>query len=169
MQIRPENITDYPKITLLIEQAFAKATHRDGNEAQLVEKLRHSQNFIPELSLVAVSAEQIVGHILFTKVTIENHQALALAPLAVLPEFQKQGIGSALIKAGHIKAQELGYTYSIVLGHPGYYSRFGYRPASSYDIKAPFTVSDEFFMAAKLSPNAPVLSGIVHYDEAFGL
>lgn len=169
MQIRQENATDYSEVASLIEQAFAKAKHSDGNEAQLVAKLRHSPNFIPELSLVAVIDDQIVGHILFTKVTIGKHHALALAPLSVLPGFQKQGIGSALIKAGHIKAQELGYSYAIVLGYPDYYSRFGYRSASTYNIKAPFAISDELFMASKLSTNAPTLNGIVHYDEAFGI
>lgn len=106
---------------------------------------------------------------MFTKVKIGDQIQLALAPLSVLPEYQKQGIGTALIKEGHARARALGYGYSVVLGSEGYYSRTGYLPAKNYGIFAPFDVPDENFMACKLLENAPVVYGIVQYAKEFGI
>ena len=94
---------------------------------------------------------------------------LALAPLAVLPEYQRKGIGKSLIQEGHRIAQQLNYDYSIVLGSPDYYTKFGYVPASQYQITAPFPVEDEFFMALKLNAKADAVNGVVEYDPAFGI
>ncbi len=135
----------------------------------LVNALRDSKSFIPQLSLVAICQKKIVGHILFTKATIGEKTVLALAPLSVLPLYQCQGIGQALIAKGHSIAQDLGYEYSIVLGHPQYYPKAGYRPASLYGIKAPFEIPDENFMAIKLIPTATPVNGILTYDPAFGV
>lgn len=167
--IRQENVNDYEQVYKLIETAFKKAEHSDGNEQDLVIALRESSSFIPELSLVAVNETKIIGYILFTKVKIEASTELALAPLAVLPEYQRKGIGTRLIKEGHKIAKQLNYNYSIVLGSNQYYSRFGYIPASKYKIKAPFDVEDDYFMAIKLNKKAKTISGIVEYDEAFGI
>ena len=169
MYIRQEQFNDYDTVYLLVKTAFASATHSDGNEHNLVSALRDSKSFIPELSLVAVCQEKIVGHILFTKATIGEKTVLALAPLSILPPYQGQGIGQALMTEGHRIAQELGYEYSIVLGHPQYYPKAGYRPASLYGIKAPFDVPDEYFMAIKLAPTAAPPNGIIKYDPAFGV
>ena len=169
MYIRQEQFNDYDTVYLLVKTAFASATHSDGDEHHLVTALRNSESFIPELSHVAICKKTIVGHILFTKATIGEKVVLALAPLSVLPLYQCQGIGQALIAEGHRIAQELGYEYSIVLGHPQYYPKAGYRPASLYGIKAPFEVSDENFMAIKLTPTATPLNGIIKYDPAFGI
>lgn len=168
MNIRQETTADYRSVYEVVKAAFATEKHSDGNEQDLVAALRKSQSFIPELSLVATIHGQIVGHILFTKASIGGDSELALAPLSVLPAYQKQGIGMALITEGHRIARELGFGYSVVLGHAQYYPKAGYRPARLYGIKAPFEVSDENFMAIKLNPLAAQLDGTIMYDPAFG-
>ena len=169
VEIRQENKNDYEEIYNVVKTAFETAEHSDGNEQDLVVALRNSDSFIPELSLVAIKDNKIVGHILFTKIKIGNHEELALAPLAVLPEYQKQGIGSKLIQQGHKIAKELGYHYSIVLGSETYYPKFGYVPAIQYGIKAPFEVSNENFMAIKLNDTDVEIKGIVQYAKGFGI
>ena len=169
VEIRQENKNDYEEIYNVVKTAFETAEHSDGNEQDLVVALRNSDSFIPELSLVAKKDNKIVGHILFTKVKIGNHEELALAPLAVLPEYQKQGIGSKLIQQGHKIAKELGYHYSIVLGSETYYPKFGYVPAIQYGIKAPFEVSNENFMAIKLNDTDVEIKGTVQYAKEFGI
>lgn len=170
INIRQENESDYDKVFSLVQAAFATTEHSDGDEQNLVTRLRKSEAFVPELSLVAEVNDEIVGHILFTKIRIGESDilALGLAPLAVLPELQKHGIGGKLIEAGHKIAKELGYVYSIVLGHEEYYPRFGYKPASVYGIKPPFPVNDENFMAIKLvEDEKATISGTVSYAKEF--
>ena len=167
--IRKENVNDYTEVYNVIKTAFETAEHSDGNEQDLVVALRNSDSFIPELSLVAVKEDKIVGYILFTKIKIENHEEIALAPLAVLPEYQKQGIGSMLIEQGHKIAKQLGYHYSIVLGSENYYPKFGYIPAIQYGIQAPFDVADENFMAIKLNATDTEIEGVVQYAKEFGI
>lgn len=94
---------------------------------------------------------------------------LALAPLSVLPEYQRQGIGLALIAEGHRIAKEMGFDYSVVLGHENYYPKAGYCPAGHFGIRPPFDVPDENFMACKLNPAVKPLHGMIRYDAAFSL
>ena len=169
VEIRQENQNDYEKIYNVVKTAFETAEHSDGNEQDLVVALRNSDSFIPELSLVAIKDNKIVGYILFTKIKIGNNEELALAPLAVLPKYQKQGIGSKLIQQGHKIAKKLGYHYSIVLGSETYYPKFGYVPAIQYGIKAPFEVSNENFMAIKLNDTDIEIKGTVRYAKEFGI
>ena len=169
LEIRQENKNDYDEVYNVVKKAFETAEHSDGNEHDLVDALRKSNSFIPELSLVAIEDGKIVGHILFTKIKIGKNEELALAPLAVLPEYQKQGIGSKLIEEGHKVAKNLGYHYSIVLGSENYYPKFGYIPASNYGIKAPFDVEDKNFMAIKLNDPKLKIEGIVEYAKEFGI
>lgn len=116
LEIRQENVNDYEQVYNVIKTAFEMAEHRDGNEQDLVISLRKSKSFIPELSLVAVKDNKVIGYILFTKVKVGDSIELALAPLAVLPEYQRKGIGTSLVKEGHRIAKQLNYNYSIVLG-----------------------------------------------------
>ena len=97
MKIRRETPNDYKEVYALISEAFASAEHADGTEQDLTAALRKSAAFIPELSLVAESGGRLAGHVLFTRITIGGQEALALAPLSVRPEYQRQGIGTALI------------------------------------------------------------------------
>ena len=169
MNIRQERREDHDAVYQVIKEAFASAEHSDGNEQDLVVALRKSKAFIPELSLVAVEDDRIVGHILFTKAAVDKTAVLALAPLSVLPAYQNKGIGLALIEEGHKIASGLGYAYSVVLGHAKYYPKAGYKPASAYGIKAPFEAPDENFMAICLSENADKLNGFIEYDQVFGI
>ncbi len=167
--IRKENVDDYEAVYNVIKTAFETAEHSDGNEQDLVVVLRKSNNFIPKLSLVAIDNDKIVGYILFTKIKIGESEELALAPLGVLPEYQRQGIGSKLITEGHRIAKKLGYHYSIVLGSENYYPKFGYVPAIEYGIEAPFDVPSKNFMAIKLNESNVEIKGIVKYAKEFGI
>lgn len=169
MIIRTEQPTDHENIYSVVKTAFDTAEQSDGNEQNLVNALRTSSAFIPELSLVAEENGKIIGHIMFTKLQIGTETILALAPLSVLPQNQKQGIGTALVMAGHHIAKKLGYHYSVVLGSEKYYPRFGYLPAETFNIRPPFEVPNENFMALKLQKDAPVVSGIVKYADEFGI
>ncbi len=139
IKIRTELESNYKKVFSIIEQAFLTEELSDHKEQFLVERLRVSGSFIPELSLVAEVDGKVVGHILLTKIMICDgnikHQSLALAPVSVLPEYQGRGIGSALIKAAHTKAISLGYGSVVILGHKDYYPRFGYKTASQFCTK----------------------------------
>ncbi len=161
--IRPEEPADFDAITRVNDQAFGQP-----NEGELVCSLRTSKEFIPELSLIAVYNGQVIGHILFTISTINKHVSLTLAPLAVTPEYQNQGIGSRLIVSSRERARQLGYTSINVVGHPEYYPRFGFRKASQWKLELPFEVPDEVFMALELEKNALYnISGTVVLPAAF--
>lgn len=169
LEIRQESQNDYKEVYNVIKIAFETAEQSDGNEHDLVTALRKSNNFIPELSLVAIKDNKIVGHILFTKIKIGEYEEIALAPLAVLPQYQRKGIGRKLIEEGHKIAKELGYHYSIVLGSENYYPKFNYVPAIQYGIKAPFEVPNENFMATKLNNTDIDITGTVEYAKEFGI
>lgn len=170
MLIRQETADDYGEVYNVVKSAFASAEHSDGTEQDLVEKLRKSAGFVPELSLVAEKDGKIVGHIMFTKIHIADSIQLALAPLSVLGEYQRQGVGKALIKEGHSIAARLGYGWSVVLGDSGYYTQSGYDNAESFGIFPPsFDIPSENFMAIKLTENAPEVFGFVEYASEFGI
>ncbi|KAF2341453.1 GNAT family N-acetyltransferase [Flavobacterium tistrianum] len=170
--LRQENKNDFESVFHLIEKAFEKEEYSDHKEQFLVERLRKSDAFIPELSIVAELDNKIVGHILFTKLKIKNDlnsfESLALAPVSVLPEFQGKGIGSKLILQGHEIAKSLGYKSVILLGHQDYYPRFGYELCKKYNIKMPFDVPAENCMVIALTENALLgISGEVIYPSQF--
>lgn len=172
--IRKETPEDYTSVIELTAKAFETMPFSEGDEDKLVDKLRKAPTFIPELSLVAELDGQLVGHILFTPLQIKNEQnsftSLILGPVSVLPEFQKQGIGGQLINAGHQKAKELGFQSVILIGHPEYYTRFGYKPASGWGIKTQIPLpSDDVFMAIELTEGAlENVSGMVVFPPEFG-
>jgi len=174
INIRKETPEDYSRVIGLTEKAFESLEISDHNEGKLVDKLRKAPAFIDELSLVAELNGQVVGHILFTPIVIDNGEqqfhSLVLAPVSVLPEFQKMGIGGQLIRAGHQKAKELGFQSAILLGHPEYYPRFGYKPASTWGIKTHYELpSDDVFMAVELTDGTLTgVSGMVVFPPEFG-
>lgn len=168
MNIRQEKTQDFPAVYDVVKAAFEHMALSTGEEADLVNRLRKSKAFIPELSLVAEEQGRVIGHILFTKMKIGTHDSLALAPVSVLPEFHGRGIGSALIQEGHRIARELGYSSAIVVGHAYYYPRFGYRWASHFGITAPFEVPQDSFMAIELVPDGlKGVSGMIEYAPEF--
>lgn len=169
MKIREEKENDYEAVYTVVRDAFGSAEHADGNEQDLVNALRKGAAYIPELSLVAEEHGKIIGHIMFTKAKVGEDVVLALAPLSVLPEYQRKGIGTALIKEGHRIAQKLGYGYSVVLGSEKYYSRAGYVPADTLGIQPPFDVPRENFMAYQTGENFQRVNGVIEYAKEFGI
>lgn len=165
--IRPENKNDYKNISLVNDMAFGQE-----KEGLLVEKLRKNKKFKPNLSLLACMGNEIVGHILFFPIEIasetDQFESLALAPMSVIPELQGLGIGSQLVEKGLAKAKKMGYTSVIVLGHAKFYTKFGFTPASQFNISSPFAVPDKYFMALELKKEAlQKHSGCVTYPKEF--
>lgn len=169
MIIRQERETDYTEIYELIKEAFASAEHADGNEQDLVIALRKGNDFVPELALVAEIDGKLAGHIMFSKAKIGNDTVLALAPLSVKPEFQRQGVGTALMNEAHKKAKALGYQYSLVLGSEFYYPRVGYLPAEQFGVIVPDGIPPKNLMILKLDENAESIGGEVTYAKEFGM
>ena len=166
MHIRPERAGDIRGIRAVNLAAFQTST-----EADLVDVLRDRAH--PCLSLVADEDGVILGHILFSPVTLSAHSELTLmglAPMAVVPARQRQGIGSALVREGLAVCTGLGVDAVVVLGHAEYYPRFGFTPASRFGLSCEYDVADEIFMAVELEDG--VLrgkSGSVSYHPAFAL
>ncbi len=165
--IRPELEKDYSRITEINDLAFGQT-----NEGILVEKLRQTDNFISRLSLVAELNNLVVGHILFYPVIIKydtaKYDSLSLSPMSVIPKFQRRGIGSKLVVEGLKMAKILSHKAVIVIGHSEYYPRFGFEPASKWNIKVPFDVPDNAFLALELiSGGLMDKSGTVIYPEGF--
>lgn len=172
IKIRQEKPEDYQEVFEVIKETFLHESNSDHQEHFLVNRLRESSHFLPQLSLVAEYNQKIVGYVLLSRITIQNDKnkfpALALAPIAILPNFQQKGIGSKLLAIVHKKARNLDYELVIVLGHEEYYPRFGYEQASKFDIQAPLEVPAKNFMLKELTPNAAKhISGIVVYPEEF--
>ena len=169
--IRPETSQDFQAIRQVVFQAFSQAGHSDGDEHNLVERLRRDPAYLPSLSFVILDGQQIIGHCMLTRLSIGDSccNALALAPVAVLPQYQNQGVGTQLIQHALTKAAEENFDGVVVLGHPSYYPRFGFVPAAStYGILCPFPVEDSVFLALPLKEHAfDHVSGTVSYAKAF--
>jgi putative acetyltransferase len=164
-QVRPERPEDAEAIREVHRLAFGRE-----DEGRLVDALRAGGHV--RLSLVAEAEGQLVGHILFSDLPILTPAgpvpALALAPLAVVPTRQRQGVGSLLVREGLQNCAEQGHRIVVVLGHPGYYPRFGFSAALARPLKAPF--SGEAFMALELAKGAlDGVAGEVRYAPPFGL
>lgn len=162
VQIRPEATADVDAIRRVNEAAFGQP-----DEARLVDALRAQA--APFLSLVADDGGAIVGHICFTPVTVGAATILGLAPMAVLPARQNEGIGTKLVAAGLDACRRAGFGAVVVLGHPRYYPRFGFAPAAPRGLRCEYGVPDEAFMLLELLPGAAAeLKGVARYHRAFG-
>lgn len=162
--IRREKQSDISAIRKMNESAF-----KGPIESRLVDLLREANK--ATISLVATFDNRVVGHILFSSITIElnhkNTRGLGLAPLVVLPEYQRRGIGSSLVTKGLEECREKGYDIVVVLGDVPYYTRFGFKRASLYDLSNEYNV-DENFMALELKEGAlNSVSGLVKYQPEF--
>ncbi len=167
IHVRPETPRDEQAIRHVNEVAFGRP-----NEADIADRVRASSGFVPDLSLVAVSGGQIVGHVMFSEATVQGDgnswTVLALGPVAVLPAFQRKGVGTTVIETGLIRAAELGYRAVVLIGHPTYYPRFGFVPASRFGLKPAITVPDDVFMARLLRPDGlDGVEGQFSFPKAF--
>ncbi len=154
----------YPAIRAIISHAFCQ-----GIEADLVERLRADGDVLFEL--VASDDVALQGHILYSRLAITRGRdtiaAAALAPVSVLPKFQRHGLGGALIETGNARCAGLGLKAVLVLGHPSYYPRFGFTAAAAQALAAPFCGPS--FMALEIEPGALATGGRVRYAKAFGV
>jgi len=164
--IRPETKADHEIIRKVNKKAF-----KGKNESKLVDALREADDFIPGLSLVAVKDGVVAGHILFSPIVVKGETetpALALAPMSVFPEFQKMGIGTALVQRGLEECRRLGHKLVVVVGHEEFYPRFGFVPAGEKGLRLPFEAPPEVFMVLELAPGAlNGVAGEVVYPRAF--
>jgi len=170
--IRQESIGDIEKVFLLVKEAFEEEKYSDHKEQYLVERLRVSTHFVPELSLVAEVNKKIIGYILLTQAAINSGDkvcaTLAMAPVAVCPDHQHQGVGAALINYAHKKAFDLGYESIVLIGHQYYYPKFGYRLAHEFGISFPFDVPDNNCFVIELKKGGlKAIHGTVKYAPEF--
>jgi len=165
MNIRPEKSEDRKGIRHINIETFDTDA-----EANLIDVLRKSG--IPIISLVAEETDELVGHILFSPVTLDGRKSnisiAGLAPMAVLPDWQNKGIGSKLVEEGLKQCKRSGYAAVVVLGHPDYYPRFGFVPSVNYGIKSEYDVPVEVFMVKEIQVGAlDGFDGTVRYHQAF--
>jgi len=162
VDIRPEIPGDAAAISSVITSAFLEAEHSGGNEAVIVDKLREAASL--SVSLVATENDRIVGHVAFSPITVDGRTGgwFGLGPVAVLPDRQGHGIGSALIEAGLDQLRERGSRGCVVLGAPAYYGRFGFAPDANLSLAG---VPQEYFQS--LMFNEQPCAGLVKYHPAF--
>lgn len=161
MEIRDETTADIDAIREVNRRAFAQ--NQEGN---IVDALR--ANGAALLSLVAIVDGDVVGHIMYSPANIGEMIGAALGPMAVLPEFQRQGIGSRLAEAGNQRLKEQGCPFIIVVGHAEYYPRFGFTPGSKHGIRCEWELPDDVFMIAVLDPvKMQGVSGLAQYRHEF--
>ena len=158
---RPERAHDVDAIRVVLETAFPSPA-----EARLVDALRANGRLT--LSMVASDGAGVIGHVAFSPVEAGTATGLGLAPMAVLPEHQRDGIGARLVEEGIVRLQRSGCPFVIVLGHPGYYPRFGFERASAHAIECQWPVPDDAFMIRILDPAAMAgATGIARYRPEF--
>lgn len=164
VQIRAEEEKDWADVQAVNESAFETSA-----EAHLVAALREQVR--PAVSLVAEDGRAIVGHIMFSPVALPGHPELkimGLAPMAVAPEHQRKGIGSALVRAGLEECKKLGFGAVVVLGHPEYYWRFGFLPSVRFGLGCEYEAPEEAFMVVEFQPGyLRGASGKIKYHAAF--
>lgn len=169
MLIRREQPGDEEPIRAVHAAAFGRPGEPRPIEVLLVDDLRDSQDWVPALSMVAVVADEIVGHVVCSRATVglTGHAALGLGPLGVLPEHQRQGVGSALMHAVLGAADALGEPLVVLLGHRSYYPRFGFVPALMLGVQPPVAEWEPAFQARRLTAYHPGIRGQFRYARAF--
>jgi putative acetyltransferase len=163
ISVRSELPSDRDAVRRVNELAFEGST-----EADIVDALRGTEAWLPNLSLVAEADAVILGHALFSLVRLDSGpELLSLGPMAVLPDHQRAGVGSALVLQGLERARSTEYPLVVVLGHPDYYPRFGFRPARPYGIETPYDAPDEAWLVLALPAYDEHVRGIVLYPSAW--
>ncbi len=166
IRVRAETPEDFSAIDVVNLSAFEGEA-----EAQLIAELRKSPSFVPDLSLVAELNGRIVGHVVLTRVKLVSDQGeseiLALGPMSVVPSQSHRGIGSELIDAAVARARPLCYNAIVVAGHPDYYLRFGFRPASDWGLSCNLPIPEDALTAMELVEGALAGGGRVEYPELF--
>jgi putative acetyltransferase len=162
IEIREERPDDIAAVREVNKLAFGQ-----DQESNIVDALR--TNGAALLLLVATMDDRVVGHIMYSPVSVGDMiNGAALGPMAVLPEHQQQGIGSKLVEAGNRRLKDAGYPFIILVGHAEYYPRFGFRPASEYGIRCEWDVPDDVFMVLILDqPKMQGVSGLAKYRHEF--
>jgi putative acetyltransferase len=165
MDIRTETPADSDAIHAVHTEAFVPSTV----EAKLVDDLRMEGALVRDLCLVATEGEAVIGHIAFSRAMLDpsGHEILVVAPMGVLPDHQRQGVGMQLIGQSMRRAALTDFPLVSVLGHPEYYPRFGFEPARPLGVDPPFDVPDEAWMARKLPRYTDEAKGTVRYADAF--
>jgi predicted N-acetyltransferase YhbS len=166
--VRPELPTDAKSVFRLLVEAFGGRE----DESKMAERVRSSEGFIPELSLIATEKDgSKIGHALFSKAEVIHEdlrfEVIVLGPIAVEPTQQKRGIGGSLIREGLRRTSEHGYSHVFLIGHPSYYPKFGFEPARphGFELKQ-FEVPNEVFMVKILGQNTQI-KGELRYPQAF--
>ncbi|MGE5532316.1 MAG: GNAT family N-acetyltransferase [Bacteroidota bacterium] len=168
MTIRPERPEDFPQIYELVKRAFETAAVSNGDEQNLVNRLRAGGDYIPDLTLVAEEDGEVIGHIMITHKAINGGSGqfptLYVAPLSVALEHRKQGVGSRLMHESLRLARELGHKSVVLVGDPAYYHRFGFTTAAQSGIANSNGIPDEYVMVCELIPGALAgLSGVIDF------
>lgn|SRR5262245_61945190 len=165
IQIRAERPDDIAAIRRIIGAAFGTK-----EEVELVDALRLAGKIV--ISLVAVDGETVVGHILFSRVSlnppVESLLGIGLAPMSVTPERQRQGLGSQLVRRGLELCRKQGFDFAVVLGHPGFYPRFGFVPSTRFNLKSEYDVAEDVFMVMEFTDGSlQGVAGTVKYESEF--
>ena len=173
IKLRQATPSDQNPISETIISAYKTVTYSNHCEQIMVERLRNSNAFIPELSIVAEEDNKILGHILLTRIQIhkgdQSFDSLILAPLSIRAEYQNKGIGKRLVLESHRVAKDLGFEFVAVLGHAEYYSKFGYVMTSKYDIEIPIKISEANSMITSLTAGnfSEIAGGKIEYSDEF--
>jgi putative acetyltransferase len=165
VHVRSEQPEDYDAIAHIYAEAFGGT-----DEAQLVERIRLSDRYCPDLTLVAEWGGVVAGHLMLSHADLigqDTFRILILAPMAVTPEMQNRAIGSTLMRRAVAIADDKGEPLINVLGHPNFYPRFGFKKASLYGIEPPFAFPDEAFMMLRLNTYQSHIRGKLQYPPAF--
>jgi putative acetyltransferase len=166
INIRQERPEDIQTVRQLLTRAFEK--NYEG-EAELVDRLRDAEKVT--FALVAESEGLVVGHVMYSPLILESapegFRGLGLAPLAVLPEYQRQGIGGRLLQESLQQCKDIGYDIVVLLGHPSYYPRFGFSKASEHGLKNEYGVDDPFMVMELREGALAQVSGLVEFQPEF--
>jgi putative acetyltransferase len=165
--IRPERDVDHPVIAEVVRAAFVD---QPDEVASFVERIRASEEFVPELALVAEDSSGVIAHVMLSWVGVESGsrpRILNLTPMSVRPDRQRIGVGSRLIRDALGRVEEAGEPAVMVQGHPEYYPRFGFERASALGFVAPYPMLDDAFMVKRLPGYSADLAGRIVYPAAF--